>query len=149
MNETRLHAFVYHQHYQEVCFCLGATFHSHKRRKRWRLWPFGPFGWEYGWGAVQSVNQEPSIFTANLRNILGNDVQSETEWLEIKITRDGSGRIPDKTYLKMVEDLDPPYGTFVFKTIYTNEGINSSTFFVNPDAFITPDLYPPQGRKLI
>ena len=57
-----------------------------------------------------------------LSAILDIDVHQETEWLETKIPRDRNGTIPDKTLLKLGGDLDPPYGTFVFKTIYTDEG---------------------------
>ena len=32
------------------------------------------------------------------------------------------GKITDPRHLKLGGDLDQPYGTFVFKTIYTDEG---------------------------
>ena len=52
------------------------------------------------------------------RSIVDIDVPKETEWLETKIPRDTTGKITDPRHLKLGGDLDKPYGTFVFKTIY-------------------------------
>ena len=57
-----------------------------------------------------------------LSAILDIDAPKETEWLETKIPRDRHGKITDPRHLKLGGDLDRPYGTFVFKTIYTDKG---------------------------
>ena len=64
---------------------------------------------------------QAKVITA-LSAILDIDVPKETEWLETKIPRDKNGKITDPKHLKIGGDLDKPYGTFAFKTIYTDEG---------------------------
>ena len=92
---------------------------------------------------------QAKVVTA-LTGILDVDVPQETEWLETKIPRDANGKIKDPKDLAKGGDLNPPYGTFVFKTICTDEGKESGkqfTLFYASRGIHHVRLGPTTGKK--